>query len=61
MGKDETVKTPLVQQIEEEDLQSIVEKYDIESRFRRPVGFPKMFVSAWLIAMSLFHLYTAGI
>ncbi|HCR39068.1 MAG TPA: C4-dicarboxylate ABC transporter permease, partial [Synergistaceae bacterium] len=61
MDQGKTAQTPLVQEIQEEELQSIVEKYDIESRYRRPAGFPKIVVSVWLIAMSLFHLYTAGI
>lgn len=61
MDQEKTTQTPLVQEIQEEELQSIVEKYDIESRYRRPAGFSKIVVSVWLIAMSLFHLYTAGI
>ncbi|KUK62803.1 MAG: TRAP transporter, 4TM/12TM fusion protein [Synergistales bacterium 58_81] len=61
MDQGKTAQTPLVQEIHKEELQSIVEKYDIESRYRRPAGFPKIVVSVWLIAMSLFHLYTAGI
>jgi len=61
MGQDDNTKTAIVKEIQEEELQSIVEKYDIESRYRRPLGLQKHVVSFWLIAMSLFHLYTAGI
>jgi TRAP transporter 4TM/12TM fusion protein len=45
----------------EKDVQRLVEKYDVESRYRTLAGFQGFFVSGWLIAMSLFHLYTAGI
>ena len=45
----------------EKDVQRLVEKYDVESRYRNLAGFQGFFVSGWLIAMSLFHLYTAGI
>lgn len=53
--------TPIVQEIKEEELQSIVEKYDIESRYRRLAGIEGKFVALWLAAMALFHLYTSGI
>ncbi len=47
--------------IPEKDVQKLVEKYDVESRYRTLSGFQGIFVSGWLIAMSLFHLYTSGI
>ena len=45
----------------EEEIQHLVERYDVESRFRRPSGFAGKFVVCWCAAMSCFHLYTAGI
>jgi TRAP transporter 4TM/12TM fusion protein len=45
----------------EERIQQLVEKYDVESRYRRLSGTPGKLVFAWLVGMSLFHLYTAGI
>lgn len=39
----------------------LIEKYDVESRYRKLSGWQGKIISAWLIAMSLFHLYTAGI
>lgn len=53
--------TSVTQEIKEEELQSIVEKYDIESRYRRPAGIQGKLVALWLAAMALFHLYTSGI
>ncbi|HOO64959.1 MAG TPA: hypothetical protein PK364_13735, partial [Synergistaceae bacterium] len=47
--------------VSEQEVQKLVEKYDVESRYRTLSGFQGIFVSGWLIAMSLFHLYTAGI
>ena len=47
--------------VSEQEVQKLVEKYDAESRYRTLSGFQGIFVSGWLIAMSLFHLYTAGI
>ena len=38
----------------------LVEKYDIESRFRRLPGWQGRAVTALLAAMTLFHLYSAG-
>lgn len=64
MGKNidaEQTKTGLVEEIREENIQQLIEKYDVESRYRRPGGLEGKIVSAWLVAMSLFHLYTAGI
>ena len=43
------------------EVKKIVEKYDTESRFRILTGTEGRLVSLWLIAMALFHLYTAGI
>lgn len=45
----------------EVDIQELVEKYDVESRYRKLSGLQGKFISAWLVCMSLFHLYTAGI
>lgn len=45
----------------EADVNSLVEKYDSESRYRRLTGWQGLFITVWLAAMSLFHLYTAGI
>ena len=39
---------------------AVVEKYEVESRFRRLSGGQGLFITVWLAAMSLFHLYTAG-
>lgn len=46
--------------IDENVVSEVVEKYDAESRYRKLAGWQRRVVSAWLIAMSLFHLYTAG-
>ena len=48
-------------EIQEEDIQHLIEEYDVESRYRHPSGIAGKIVSAWLISMALFHLYTAGI
>ncbi|MDO5562996.1 MAG: C4-dicarboxylate ABC transporter permease, partial [Synergistaceae bacterium] len=45
----------------EVDIQKLIEKYDVESRYRKLSGLQGKFISAWLMCMSLFHLYTAGI
>lgn len=47
--------------IDENVVSEVVEKYDAESRYRKLAGWQRRVVSAWLIAMSFFHLYTAGI
>ncbi|MDO5116684.1 MAG: TRAP transporter permease [Synergistaceae bacterium] len=47
--------------MDEEQVSSLVEKYDAESRYRRLTGAQGLFISLWLAAMALFHLYTAGI
>ena len=47
--------------MDESKLNSLVEKYDAESRYRRLTGWQGLFISLWLAAMALFHLYTAGI
>lgn len=49
------------QTFEEEDIQHLVEQYDVESRYRRLEGLQGKIVSVWLVAMSCFHMYTAGI
>ena len=49
------------QAFEEEDIQHLVEQYDVESRYRRLAGLQEKIVSLWLVAMSCFHMYTAGI
>lgn len=46
---------------DEKKIQQIIEKYDSESRFRTLSGKAGVFVTFWLVAMSLFHLYTAGV
>ena len=43
------------------DVKELVEKYDAESRYRRLSGWQGAFITIWLAAMSLFHLYSAGI
>lgn len=47
--------------MDEAQVSSLVEKYDAESRYRRLTGAQGLFISLWLAAMALFHLYTAGI
>ncbi|MDR1943657.1 MAG: TRAP transporter permease [Synergistaceae bacterium] len=42
------------------DVGRIIEKYDVESRFRRLSGWQGRLATAWLCAMTLFHLYSAG-
>ncbi len=46
--------------VEEEKIQKLVEKYDTESRYRVLDGIPAKIVVALLVAMSCYHLYTAG-
>jgi len=57
----ENQNTQSFEEIQEENIQQLIEKYDVESRYRRLGGLEGKIVSAWLVAMSLFHLYTAGI
>jgi TRAP transporter 4TM/12TM fusion protein len=47
--------------VPEAEVQKLIEKYDTESRYRNLSGVPGKFIALWLAAMSLFHLYTAGI
>jgi TRAP transporter 4TM/12TM fusion protein len=47
--------------IDESKVTELIEKYDAESRYRKLTGWQGMFISVWLVSMSLFHLYTAGI
>lgn len=56
-------KASLLDQVsmDESAVQELVEKYDVESRYRRLTGISGKFVSAWLVAMAAFHLYTASI
>jgi TRAP transporter 4TM/12TM fusion protein len=61
MGNQELYNQNVEEVVSEKDVQRLVEKYDAESRYRTLSGFQGFFVSGWLIAMSLFHLYTAGI
>lgn len=49
------------EEISSEDVQKLIEKYDAESRYRNLKGLPGKFIAVWLAAMSLFHLYTAGL
>ncbi len=55
-------KASLLDQVsmDESAVQELVEKYDVESRYRRLTGLPGKFISAWLVAMAAFHLYTAS-
>ena len=46
--------------MDEAEIQKLVEKYDVESRYRRLTGLPAKFLTAWLVAMAAFHLYTAS-
>jgi TRAP transporter 4TM/12TM fusion protein len=45
---------------DEKVVQENLEKYDSESRYRRPEGFWKMAIKVICIAFSLFQFYTAG-
>jgi len=47
--------------MDESVINDLIEKYDAESRYRKLSGLQGKFISAWLVCMSLFHLYTAGI
>lgn len=47
--------------MDDETAAAIVEKFDSESRYRKLSGWQGLFITAWLAAMALFHLYTAGI
>ncbi|MBN1332861.1 MAG: TRAP transporter permease [Synergistales bacterium] len=44
-----------------ENIQELVEQYDVESRYRRLSGWQGRIVSFLLIGMSCFHMYTAGV
>lgn len=46
---------------DENTINELVEKYDAESRYRKLTGYAGKFITAWLCAMSLFHLATAGL
>ena len=63
MDEKETKNESLLDKVsmDEAQVSSLVEKYDAESRYRRLTGWQGIFISLWLAAMSLFHLYTAGI
>jgi TRAP-type uncharacterized transport system fused permease subunit len=50
----------LEQSIDDENIQKLVEKYDTESRYRILDGLTGKIVVALLVAMSCYHLYTAG-
>lgn len=47
--------------IDESKINELIEKYDAESRYRKLTGWQGKFITVWLVSMSLFHLYTAGI
>lgn len=47
--------------MDESVITELIEKYDAESRYRKLSGRQGKFITAWLVCMSLFHLYTAGI
>ena len=63
MDNNETTKKSLLEEVSmnETQVNSLVEKYDAESRYRRLSGWQGVFIACWLAAMSLFHLYPAGI
>lgn len=63
MSETEASKKSLLDEVslDETQVNSLVEKYDAESRYRRLSGWQGIFITFWLAAMSLFHLYTAGI
>ncbi|MCL1874975.1 MAG: TRAP transporter permease [Synergistaceae bacterium] len=46
--------------MDEAEVASLVEKYDVESRFRRLSGWQGVFITVLLASMSLFHLYVGG-
>ena len=46
--------------LSEEDQRKLIEKYDVESRYRNVVGWTKKLVSVMAIALSFIALYTAG-
>ncbi len=49
------------EEVPQDEIQKLIEKYDAESRYRNLSGLPGKLIGLWLAAMSLFHLYTAGI
>ncbi|NLG86259.1 MAG: TRAP transporter permease [Firmicutes bacterium] len=57
MLEDKTTHASVVPQ---PDAEKVLEQFDTESRFRKYTGFWAKVVSVLAIAMSLFHLYTAG-
>lgn len=59
---DKTSKTDIhANEYSEREIQHLIEKYDVESRYRILDGVQGKAASLWLAAMSLFHLYTAGL
>ncbi len=65
-NKDQTEEKSKVIDIQEVSMDEsviteLIEKYDAESRYRKLSGWQGKFITAWLVCMSLFHLYTAGI
>jgi TRAP transporter 4TM/12TM fusion protein len=46
--------------LDESVVAAVVEKHDIESRYRQLSGLPGYFIAILLFCMSAFHLYTAG-
>ncbi|MFW6149103.1 MAG: TRAP transporter permease [Atribacterota bacterium] len=42
------------------DVQALLEKYDSESRIRKPVGIFALIITILAVSMSAFHFYTAG-
>ena len=63
MEENNKVKKSLLDEasMNEAEVNSLVEKYDQESRYRKLTGWQGIIITIWLAAMSLFHLYTAGI
>jgi len=58
----EEKKVDLVQELsmDEAAVKAVVEKYEVESKFRQLTGWQGGFVALLLFSMSAFHLYTAG-
>jgi len=56
------VKSDLQQSIKNEkiDVQALLEKYDSESRIRKPAGLFGLIITILAVSMSAFHFYTGG-
>ena len=62
MKDSENKKVDLLEELTDnsEQITNLIEKYDAESRYRNLSGLPGKFITLWLVAMSVFHLATAG-